>query len=84
MSDEKIKGLVRGVVVSDKMMKSCSVTITRRVKHPIGKYITRSSKILIHDEENACKAGDTVTARPTRPQSKRKSWELVEIVERGH
>lgn len=72
-----------GRVVSDKMDKTITVLIERRVKHPIyGKYLKRSTKLHAHDEQNQCKIGDKVTISETRPQSKTKSWALVEIVER--
>ena len=84
MSEEQLKGLVRGVVVSDGMMKSCVVKVERRVKHPLlGKYIKRSSKFMVHDEENVCKIGDTISIKQTRPTSKRKSWALVEVIEKS-
>lgn len=71
-----------GKVVSDKMDKTITVLIERRVKHPIyGKYITRSSKIHAHDEDNQCKAGDVVTFCETRPLSKSKSWTLLRVEE---
>lgn len=71
-----------GKVVSDKMDKTITVLIERRVKHPIyGKYITRSSKIHAHDENNQCKAGDVVTVCETRPLSKSKSWTLLRVEE---
>ena len=71
-----------GKVVSDKMDKTITVLIERRVKHPIyGKYITRSSKIHAHDEDNQCKAGDVVTVCETRPLSKNKSWTLLRVEE---
>ncbi len=73
-----------GKVVSDKMDKTVTVLIERRVKHPAyGKIISRSSKIKAHDEENRCRLGDTVTIAETRPISKTKSWKLVDIVERA-
>ncbi len=73
-----------GKVVSDKMNKTVTVLVERRVKHPFyGKYISRSTKIKAHDETNECRAGDTVTITETRPLSKTKSWALVEIVERA-
>lgn len=73
-----------GKVVSDKMDKTVTVLIERRVKHPAyGKIISRSSKIKAHDEENQCRLGDTVTIAETRPISKTKSWKLVDIVERA-
>ena len=72
-----------GRVVSDKMDKTITVLIERRVKHPIyGKYLKRSTKLHAHDEQNQCKIGDKVTISETRPLSKTKSWALVEVVER--
>ena len=73
---------LRGSVVSDKMDKTITVKIERRVKHPMyGKYITRSSKVHAHDEENKAGLGDTVLIAESRPMSKSKSWILVEVVE---
>ena len=70
-----------GKVVSNKMDKTITVLLERRVKHPVyGKYITRSSKIHAHDENNQCGIGDTVTVAETRPLSKSKSWKLLEVV----
>ena len=69
-----------GKVVSDKMDKTITVLIERRVKHPIyGKYITRSSKVHAHDEKNECKIGDVVTVCETRPVSKLKTWALLSV-----
>ncbi len=71
-----------GKVVSDKMDKTITVLIERRVKHPVyGKYITKSTKIHAHDETNQCKSGDMVTISETRPLSKTKSWTLLRIDE---
>lgn len=73
-----------GRVVSDKMDKTITVLIERRVKHPIyGKYVKRSTKLHAHDENNQCRIGDKVTIRETRPVAKTKAWALVEIVERA-
>jgi len=73
-----------GVVVSDKMDKSISVTIERKVKHPMyGKFVKKSKKYLVHDENNDCGIGDTVKIMETRPLSKNKCWRLVEIIERA-
>jgi small subunit ribosomal protein S17 len=73
-----------GRVVSDKMDKTITVLIERRVKHALyGKYLTKSSKLKAHDEENSCKAGDLVTIKETRPMSKSKTWALVKIEERA-
>ena len=75
---------VTGRVVSNRMDKTVTVLIERKVKHPIyGKYIRRSSRLHVHDEQNACREGDTVTIEQCRPLSRSKSWRLVEIVDRG-
>lgn len=75
---------VSGKVVSDKMDKTITVLVERRVKHPIyGKYVKRSTKVHAHDESNQCRQGDMVTISETRPLSKTKSWALVEIVEKA-
>ena len=84
MNDESklIRTLV-GRVVSDKMDKTITVAIERRIKHPLyGKYVTRTSKLHAHDEENVCQEGDLVRVAESRPISKSKSWQLVEVVER--
>jgi len=74
-----------GKVISNKMEKTVSVSIERTVKHPMyGKYMRRSTKILVHDEDNSCNEGDVVTIAECRPFSKNKSWRLVEIVERAN
>ena len=85
---EEIKRNLRkqrvGVVTSNKMEKSISVYIERRVKHPIySKTMKSSKKYLAHDETNDCNIGDTVRIMETRPLSKRKRWRLVEIIERA-
>ena len=73
-----------GVVTGDKMQKSITVAVRRRFKHPIyGKYITKITKYIAHDEEDTCKMGDKVKIAETRPLSKRKKWRLVEIIERA-
>ena len=73
---------LQGRVVSDKMDKTITVKIERRVKHPVyGKSITRSSKVHAHDEGNKAGMGDMVLVAESRPLSKSKSWTLVEIVE---
>lgn len=84
MSEEsKPVRTVAGRVVSDKMEKSAVVLVERRVRHPLyGKYIRRSTKLHIHDENNECKVGDRVTIQECRPMSRTKSWKLVEVVER--
>lgn len=73
-----------GRVVSDRMDKSITVAVDRQIKHPIyGKFITKTTKYMAHDEKNDANIGDTVLIMSTRPLSKRKSWRLVEIVERA-
>ena len=73
-----------GRVVSNKMQKSVTVLIERLVKHPAyGKFIRRTTKVMAHDEEGTCRAGDTVAIVECRPISKRKSWRVVEIVARA-
>lgn len=84
MSEQaKLERTLTGRVVSDKMDKSAVVMVERKVRHPLyGKYIRRSTKLHIHDENNECRQGDTVTIKQTRPVSKTKSWALLEVVER--
>jgi small subunit ribosomal protein S17 len=73
-----------GKVVSNRMNKSINVAVNRQIKHPIyGKFITKTTKYLAHDENNDANIGDTVLIMSTRPLSKRKSWRLVEIIERA-
>ena len=82
MAQENTARTVQGRVVSNKMDKTVTVLVERRVKHPVyGKYITRSSKIHAHDENNECGIGDTVTVAETRPISRSKTWKLVRIDE---
>ncbi len=84
MSDSKVVRTLTGRVVSDKMDKSIVVLIERTVKHPVyGKYLSKSSKLKAHDEENVCKAGDLVTIAESRPLSKTKSWTLVKVEEQS-
>lgn len=79
---EKRTRTLQGRVVSNKMDKTITVLIERRVKHPVyGKYITRSSKVHAHDEGNRAGIGDTVVVAESRPLSKTKTWALVDIVE---
>ncbi|MGH1472476.1 MAG: 30S ribosomal protein S17 [Cellvibrionaceae bacterium] len=73
-----------GRVVSDKMDKTITVLIERRVKHPLyGKYVSKSSKIKAHDANNDCKAGDLVTVAESKPISKDKTWTLVKVEEKA-
>lgn len=76
---------VSGRVVSNKMDKSITVLVERKVRHPIyGKYVKRSTKMHAHDEANACNEGDLVIIQQSRPLSKTKQWNLVEIVEKAN
>jgi small subunit ribosomal protein S17 len=82
-ADTQLRTLT-GKVVSDKMDQTISVAIPRVVKHPIyGKYLRRTTKVLVHDQENTCKQGDVVSIAECRPISKRKSWRVVEVLERA-
>jgi small subunit ribosomal protein S17 len=73
-----------GQVVSDAMDKTITVTVERRVKHPVyGKYMRRSTKVHAHDEANECHSGDTVMVEQCRPLSKTKTWRLVKVLERA-
>lgn len=81
---EKLQRSLTGVVSSNKMDKSATVVVERRVKHPLyGKFIKRSTKLHIHDENNECGMGDTVVIEQCRPVSKTKSWRLVKVVEKA-
>ena len=85
MSEEQNKvRTLQGMVVSNKMNKTVTVLLERQVKHPLyKKFIKRSTKLHVHDENNECSIGDKVSIRECRPISKTKSWQLVEVVERG-
>ena len=84
MAETKLVRTLTGKVVSDKMDKSITVLIERRVKHPIyGKYVSKSSKVKAHDEKNECNAGDLVTIAESRPLSKTKNWSLVKVEEKS-
>lgn len=92
MSEEtKTEGIVRGrkktkmgIVTSDKMDKTITVAVLRKVKHPLyGKFVKKTSKFAAHDEKNECGIGDTVRIMETRPLSKNKTWRLVEVLEKA-
>lgn len=75
---------VEGRVVSNKAEKTVSVLVERREKHPLyGKYISKSSKFLAHDEKNECGEGDIVIIEQCRPLSKNKNWRLVKVVQKA-
>ena len=82
---EKVPRIQTAAVISDKMHKSATVLIERKVKHPIyGKFVKKSTKLHIHDENNECAIGDTVQISECRPMSKTKSWTLVKIVNKAN
>ena len=85
MIEQKTTGRsVVGKVVSSKMDKTIVVSVERKVKHELyGKYIKKASKMYAHDNDNACKIGDVVLIKQSRPLSKTKHWVLVEVVERA-
>ena len=73
-----------GVVTSNKMDKSITISVERRLKHPIyGKFVKKSKKFMAHDENNDCGIGDLVRIEESRPLSKKKRWRLTEIIERA-
>jgi len=84
MTERNLRKQRTGVVASNKMQKTITVLVERKVKHPIyGKFIKKSKKYAAHDEKNECNIGDVVRIMETRPLSKTKSWRLVEIIERA-
>lgn len=73
-----------GVVTSDKMDKTITISVIRRLKHPIyGKYVKKTTKFMAHDEKNDCHTGDTVKIMESRPLSAKKRWRVIEVVERA-
>ena len=84
MAERNLRKVMIGTVVSDKMDKTVVVAEKTNVKHKIyGKIVKRTYKLKAHDEENACKIGDTVKVMETRPLSKDKRWRIVEIMEKA-
>ena len=85
MSTEQSEAKVAtGTVVSNKMDKTISVLVERKVKHPIyGKFMRRSTKLMAHDEANECNEGDIVVIEASRPLSKNKSWRLQKVVSKA-
>jgi small subunit ribosomal protein S17 len=83
MSEQNVNRTLQGRVVSDKMDKTVTVVIERKVKHPIyGKFVRRSTKVHAHDANNECQIGDVVVVEQCRPLSKSKTWRFVKLVER--
>ncbi|MCB0282326.1 MAG: 30S ribosomal protein S17 [Calditrichae bacterium] len=84
MSTRNLRKSRVGKVISNKMDKSITVAVERRIKHPIyGKFIKKTIKLHAHDAENTCNEGDLVRIMETRPLSKMKRWRLVEVVEKA-
>ena len=84
MTERNLRKTRIGLVVSNKMDKTVTVTVERKVKHPIyGKFVKKTTKFHAHDEKNECTIGDTVRIMETRPLSKTKRWRLVEVVEKA-
>lgn len=84
MEQRPLRKIKIGYVVSNKMDKSITVAIERRVAHPLyKKYFKKTTKLMAHDENNECKVGDLVKIMETRPLSLRKKWRLVEVIEKA-
>jgi small subunit ribosomal protein S17 len=84
MSDRNLRKIRQGVVTSNKMTKTITVAVERKVKHPIyGKFVKKTTRFHAHDEKNECTIGDIVRIMETRPLSKTKRWRLVEVVEKA-
>ena len=86
MEDNLVRNLRKtrtGTVSSNKMDKTITVAVERKVKHPLyGKFLKKTTKLHAHDEKNECSIGDTVKIMETRPISKLKRWRLVEVIEK--
>lgn len=84
MTERNLRKSRIGVVSSNKMNKTITVAIERKVKHPLyGKFVKKTTKFHAHDEKDECSLGDVVRIMETRPMSKTKRWRLVEIVEKA-
>jgi small subunit ribosomal protein S17 len=84
MSDRNLRKIRQGVVTSNKMTKTITVAVERKVKHPIyGKFVKKTTRFHAHDEKNECTVGDVVRIMETRPLSKTKRWRLVEVIEKA-
>ncbi len=83
MAQRNLRKTKLGIVSSNKMDKTITVNVERKVKHPLyGKFVKKSTSFHAHDEKNECSIGDTVKIMETRPLSKTKKWRLVEVVEK--
>ena len=84
MEGRNLRKQITGIVTSNKMDKSISVKVERRIQHPkYGKFVKKSNKFMAHDEKNECNIGDKVRIMETRPLSARKRWRLIEILEKA-
>jgi small subunit ribosomal protein S17 len=84
MAESAIRKQITGVVTSNKMDKTITVTVERKLRHPIyGKFVKKSKKFTAHDENNECTEGDLVLITESRPLSKMKRWRLVNVVEKA-
>jgi len=84
MVERNLRKIRIGIVTSDKMDKTITVAVERKVKHPIyGKFVKKTTKFHAHDEKQECTIGDIVKIMETRPLSKTKRWRLVEVVEKA-
>ena len=82
--DRNLRKTRVGIVTSNKMVKTITVAIERKVKHPLyGKFVKKTSKFHAHDEKDECTIGDVVKIMETRPLSKTKRWRLVEVIEKA-
>lgn len=83
MSERNLRKTRIGVVTSNKMTKTITVAVERKIKHPIyGKFLKKTTRFHAHDEKNECSIGDTVKIMETRPLSKTKRWRLVEVLKK--
>jgi small subunit ribosomal protein S17 len=83
MLERNLRKIRTGVVSSNKMDKTVTVAVERKVKHPIyGKFVKKTTRFHAHDEKNECSIGDVVKIMETRPLSKTKRWRLVEVIEK--
>lgn len=84
MAERNLRKTRIGLVTSDKRDKTVTVSIERKLRHPIyGKYIKKTKKYAVHDEHNDCNVGDTIKIMETRPLSKTKRWRVIEVLERA-
>jgi small subunit ribosomal protein S17 len=84
MADRSRRKVFLGRVVSNKVEKTITVAVERRFRHPLyGKYVTKTSKFVAHDENNECNVGDIIRIMEVRPLSRRKRWRLIEVVKKA-